>query len=79
MKLEEGQELDIFGKPCMIAIPHGTSDYIDFAVKEQENQMIPASHYQSKDDDVGKQQSCILERLTDSFKNPVYTQHLCFI
>ena len=54
MKLEQDHELDIFGKPCMIANPHGTSDYIDFAVKEQENQMIPASHYQSKDDDVGK-------------------------
>ena len=53
MKLEEGQELDIFGKPCMIAIPHETSDYIGFAVKEQEDQ-ISASHYLSEGDDVGK-------------------------
>ncbi|KAG1170381.1 hypothetical protein G6F70_001459 [Rhizopus microsporus] len=44
MKLEEDHELDIFEKPCVIAIPHGTSDYISFAVKEQEDQ-IPASHY----------------------------------
>ena len=53
MKLEEDHELDIFEKPCVIAIPHGTSDYISFAVKEQEDQ-IPASHYLSKGDDVGK-------------------------
>ena len=26
MKLEEDHELDIFGKPCMIAIPHGTGE-----------------------------------------------------
>ncbi|KAG1175955.1 hypothetical protein G6F71_003753 [Rhizopus microsporus] len=50
MKLEQDYELDIFGKPCMIAIPHRTSDYIDFAVKEQEDQ-ISASHYLSEGDD----------------------------
>ena len=37
----------------MIAIPHETSDYIGFAVKEQEDQ-ISASHYLSEGDDVGK-------------------------
>jgi hypothetical protein len=31
VKLEEAHVLDIFGKSCMIAIPHGTSDCIDFA------------------------------------------------
>ncbi|CEG68618.1 hypothetical protein RMATCC62417_04842 [Rhizopus microsporus] len=50
MKLEQDHELDMFGKPCMIAIPHGTSDYIGFEVKEQEDQ-IPASRYLSKGDD----------------------------
>ncbi|CEG65890.1 hypothetical protein RMATCC62417_02577 [Rhizopus microsporus] len=44
MKLEEDHELNIFEKPCMIAIPHGISDYIGFAVKEQDDQ-ISASHY----------------------------------
>jgi hypothetical protein len=49
--------MDIFGKPCIIAIAQGASDMYwsckELCRKEQEDR-ISDSHHLSKGDDVGK-------------------------